>query len=122
MKTLYCDSKGDIRFSALYAVVQLKNGQTTTIERYYQSVKRKADGTPCRKGEHVYHIIVNGHRHSATRLTELYDQLWELYFTQHPELLHYAATFDNFVDRFAGHSINTKAKSIAKCVNRYLNK
>lgn len=118
MKTLYCDSRGDRRYSALYAEVKLKNG-ITTIERYYQSVKRKADGTHARKGEHVDHIVIHGKTYPATYLTPLYRKLWIMYFQQNPELLEYASQFDNFIDRFAGRSINSQAKVIESLVIKY---
>lgn len=118
MATLYCDSKGDRRFSALYAVVKLSDGTTTTIEQYYQSVKRKADGTHARKGEHVDHIVIHDKTYPATYLTPLYRKLWIMYFQQNPELLAHAATFDTFVDRFAGRAINSQAKVIEALVNK----
>lgn len=118
MTTLYCDSKGDRRFSALYAVVKLSDDTTTTIERYYQSVKRKADGTSTRKGEHVDHIVIHGKTYPPSMLTPLYKRLWEMYFDQNPQLLEYASQFDTFIDRFAGRAINTQAKVIEALVNK----
>lgn len=119
MSTLYCDSRGDKRFSALYAVVQFKDGHRETIEHFYQGCKRTKDCHPARKGAFVDHIVINGEALPASYLTPLYQQLWEMYFKQNPELLVYASQFDTFIDRFAGRSTNTQAKSIEKIVLRY---
>ena len=116
MRTLYCDSRGDRRYSALYAQVTLKDGSVTTIESFYQSVKRDAAGNPVRKGQPVHHIVIHGRTYPASQLTALYEQLWRLYFTQHPELLDYARQFDTFVDRFRGRAINCQADVIRKLV------
>ena len=118
-KILYCDSKGDRRFSALYAVVTLKDGSYSSIECFYQNSKRKADGSHCRKGEAVDHMVLNGKTYEAKYLTWLYEKLWSLYFAQHPDLLAYAATFDVFVDRFKGRAINCQADVIAKFVAQF---
>lgn len=118
MATLYCDSKGDRRFSALYAYVTLKNGNSISIERYYQSVKRDINDNPVAKGAPVHHVIINGTYYPPTILTPLYKRLWVMYFDQNPELLEYAMRFDTFIDRFAGRSINSQAKVIEALVNK----
>lgn len=119
VKTLYCDSRGDRRFSALYAEITLKDGSRTTIEKYYQSVKRGYSNEHLRKGAPVHHVVINGVEYPPSILTPLYNRLWEMYFEQNPELLEYAKQFDNFVDRFAGKSINTQAKAIEALVNKH---
>ena len=119
-KILYCDSKGDKRFSALSAWVTFKDGSRMTIEKYYQASKRTVDGKTVGKGLPVHHVVIDEKVYPASILSELYNKLWEMYFRQNPELLIYACGFDKFVDRFGGKSINRQDKTIASIVGRYL--
>ena len=118
MKTLYCDSRGDRRFSALYAMVTLADGRRVSIESYYQSVKRTKTGGPAKKGQAVDHIIIKGKRYSPKYLTPLYRKLWVMYFQQNPELFEYAKQHTNFIDRFKGRAINCQADVIADLVQK----
>lgn len=111
MKNLECSSRGDKRFSALYAKV---NGHS--IEHWYQSCKRDSSGNIPGKGKHVDHVIWKNIKYPASKLSEIYEKLWRLYFKQNPELLEYAAQFDTFTDMFKGKSINSQADVIAKIV------
>lgn len=117
-KTLQCHSKGDKRFSALYAKVEI-NGVIDTIERWYQDCKRDIHGDKVGKGQPVDHIIWKGVKRPSSDLTPLYEWLWRQYFQQNPELLVEAAKYDDFVDIFKGKSINCQADVIKKLVLEY---
>ena len=75
---LECSSKGDKRFSAFYAKV---NGRT--IEDQYQNAKVFEDGT-----KNVGIKAAKGR--AATNTTEvnkLYEDLWQQYIIENPELI-----------------------------------
>ena len=118
MKNLECSSAGDKRFSALYAEVEV-NGVLDTIERHYQSVKRKGEPCnpkPCRKGERVEFIIISNKILPPKFLTPFYKLLWVKYLDAHPELVEYAKEFDTFSDKFKGKSINCQADVITQYI------
>ena len=115
MSTLYCDSRGDKRFSALYAYVDI-DGVKDSIESFYQNAKRDSDDKIPGKGKSVAYFIWKDKKYEPEYLSNLYEDLWRLYFKQNPDLLEYAKQFDNFVDRFRGKSINCQADVIAKIV------
>lgn len=114
---LECSSKGDKRFSAFYAVVNI-NGVNNSIESWYQGAKRTADGKVPGKGRPVHHMInpFSGNELPANELTHFYFTLWLRYFKQHPELLKYAKRFDTFTDMFRGRCKNCQADVIRACV------
>lgn len=79
---LECSSKGDKRFSAFYARVEL-NGKTDSIENHYQAAKVFADGTTGlswreAKGKHPINYAF---------VAYLYARLWDRYIAEHPVLL-----------------------------------
>ena len=86
-KILYCDSRGDKRFSALYAKIKLKNGTLETIEHLYQKVKRDEHNNPVGKGRFVHHFVLNGKTYPASYLSKYYRNLWKCYFKQNPDKL-----------------------------------
>jgi hypothetical protein len=111
-KTLECSSKGDKRFSALYAKVSAF-GLMDTIENHYQKSKRNANGATVKKGQPVDHMVLNCHKFSASMLTSWYRLLWVKYLDGNPELVEYARQFDEFSDMFRGKStINCQADVI----------
>ena len=57
MKVLECHSKGDKRFSALYAQVTIE-GKKVTIEKFYQNAKKLKDGTIASKGKDFHHLEI----------------------------------------------------------------
>lgn len=121
-KNLECSSKGDKRFSAMYAKVSF-NGEIDSIENIYQSVKyKKPSGKrldpyiPCKKGEKVDKIIINGISLDPKYLTPFYNLLWIKYLDSNPELVEYAKGFDTFSDMFRGKSINCQADVIERYV------
>ena len=120
VKILECSSRGDKRFSAFYANVNIKN-RVNSIEYWYQNAKRTEDGKVPGKGKKVAYFInpFTYHRLPASELTNYYYTLWIRYFTQNPELLEYAKGFDTFTDMFRGKCINCQADVIAECVKDF---
>ena len=111
-KALECSSKGDKRFSAMYAKVELF-GVTDTIENHYQKSKRDAAGQPVKKGQPVDHMVLNHRKYPAEMLTDWYVLLWVKYLDQNPELVEYAQQFEEFTDMFRAKStINCQADVI----------
>lgn len=119
-KVLYCDSRGDKRFSAFYAKVNL-DGIIDSIENFYQNSKRDEYGNIPGKGRKVSYMVFRSKKLPANKLTDFYKYLWKLYFQQNPELLEYASQFEEFIDRFKGKCINCQADVIKELVNKYLN-
>ena len=117
MKILECSSAGDKRFSAFYAKVEF-NGVLASIEQHYQSVKRNAFDKPCRKGERVHHVSIDGKVYEPSILTPFYRYLWYTYLRSNPELVAYAKQFDSFNDKFRGKCINCQADCIKAFVNK----
>ena len=111
-KCLECSSKGDKRFSAMYAKVMIF-GATDTIENHYQRCKRDVVGGPVKKGQPVDHMVVCGRKFPAAMLTDLYRLLWVKYLDTNPALVDYARQFDEFTDMFRGkNTINCQADVI----------
>lgn len=111
MRVLECSSKGDKRFSALYAKVEF-GGKMASIESHYQSVKRGKDGEPVGKGKYVDHILISGKKLSPKYLTPFYKLLWVKYLRRNKELVSYAEGFDKYNDMFRGKAINCQADVI----------
>ena len=107
MNILECSSKGDKRFSALYAKVEV-NGIEDTIENHYQLSKRFTTlfgvivpkvWTDA-KGKAPDYFEVNGKPFELKYLPNFYALLWVKYLDQHPELVSYARKFDDYHDIF----------------------
>ena len=113
MKTLECHSKGDKRFSALYAKVHVEE-TFDTIENIYQKSKKNYDGSEVKKGERFDYFEFLGKKFPKEFISNLYDLLWLKYFKENKDLLEYACTFDRYVDIFAGKSVNNQADSIRR--------
>jgi hypothetical protein len=78
---LECSSRGDYRFSALFA--RIRGRQGATIEEVYQGAKVLEDG---RTG--LYWREAKGHRAvNQAECDRLYRQLWDEYMAENPELL-----------------------------------
>lgn len=116
-KVLQCHSRGDKRFSALCAKVEIHN-RIFTIEKIYQWSKRKSDGTIAGKSQPFDYFVCPfcGMEFPAEEVSYLYKGLWIMYFNSHPDLLEYASGFDEFVDIFKGKSINCQADVISELV------
>ena len=111
-KVLECSSKGDKRFSAMYAKVKAF-GVMDTIENHYQKCKRDADGNVAKKGQTVDYIILIRRKFPATMLTAWYRMLWIKYIDKNPDLVEYAQQFDEFTDAFRSKGmINCQADVI----------
>ena len=111
-KSLECSSKGDKRFSAMYAKVEAF-GVIDTIEHHYQKSKRDASGQPVKKGQPVDHMVLNRRKYPAEMLTDWYRLLWVKYLDQNPELVEYARQFEEFTDMFrTKNTINCQADVI----------
>lgn len=115
-KVLQCHSKGDRRFSALYAHIEIF-GKSDSIERIYQASKRfNNNNKKGGKGKYPDYLIINGRAYSNDILSEWYRYLWHIYFIQNKDLFDYAKSFDIFVDIFANDTMNNQAKTIRELV------
>ncbi len=117
-KVLECSSRGDRRFSSLFANVTIK-GKEQSIEVWYQNAKRTADGKKAGKGRPFDHIICpfTGDKLPAGEAENLYKGLWITYLSKNPDLVAYAKGFDAFHDMFSGkNTMNCQADIIAAYV------
>ena len=117
-KVLECSSRGDRRFSALFAKVTIK-GKEQSIEEWYQGAKRTADGKKAGKGKPFDYILdpFTGDKLQASDASALYQGLWITYLNHNPDLVEYASQFDEFHDMFKGeHTVNSQADVIAAYV------
>lgn len=106
---LECSSKGDKRFSAMYAKV---NG--ITIENRYQLSKRflhnglivyPSSIKECKHWQYkndyiLLDFIAFNNIFSIQYLSMYYKFLWYLYFIEHKDLIDYIKKFDTFTDCF----------------------
>ncbi len=113
---LECSSKGDKRFSALYAKVKY-DGKYDSIENHYQKCKRKYNNTKVEKGQKPDYIIINRNKLPVNFLSPFYKYLWFIYLEQHKELVSFASSFDNYTDMFKGKkTINSQADVIKEYI------
>ncbi len=114
IKVLECSSRGDRRFSALYAQVEVC-GRLAAIEEHYQLAKR-FPWAPRHwreaKGLRPTHLEICGKQFPVSYLTAWYALLWVLYLDQHPELVEHARQFDGFRDSYARPGCNSQARMI----------
>ena len=103
---LECSSKGYTQLSAFYA--RIKGRDNKTIEEIYQGAKIFEDGTT---GLHWKQA--KGKKAVNTEaLGTLYQQLWEEYFEENPELYHKIQQYQGFSDMFGQEGHNCQANSI----------
>lgn len=119
---LECSSKGDQRFSAKFATVNMF-GKMDTIERHYQLCKRFGNApapteTHHGKGKKPTHIEINGTRLNISYLTPWYKLLWLVYLDYHPDLVDHASTFDDYNDMYRGSCVNCQADVIRQYVKQ----
>lgn len=118
-KVLECSSKGDKRFSALYAKVNVF-GKYDTIESHYQKCKRDEEGNIAGKGKKVHNMIIKKATGPIilppTFLTAYYKLLWCSYLDLNPKLVKYAKQFDDYHDMFRGKAINCQADVIRQYI------
>jgi hypothetical protein len=93
---LECSTRGDIRFSAFYARIGGKS-----IEEIYQAAKIFADGRTGLKWREAKGLRAINQEGVA----KLYGILWEIYISEHPELLQVLRAASGLSDMFgqAGH-------------------
>ena len=117
MRILECSTRGDRRFSAFGAYITIRS-KTDCIENFYQNAKRTESGKVAGKGKPFHYFVCPfcGIEFPAEEVTDLYKGLWIIYFNKHPELLEYAATFDDYHDMFKGKSVNCQADVIREIV------
>lgn len=124
MKILECSSKGDKRFSALYAKVEVY-GVFDSIENHYQLSKRLRLRTGDKfvphkwtdlKGQKIDFFEVNGIELPKEYLSQYYKLLWVKYLDANPALVAYASSHDDFNDVFKGKSVNSQADVIKQYV------
>ena len=117
-RVLECSSRGDKRFSAFYALVEV-NGVRDSIENHYQNCKRSVVGgvsVVSGKGKKVDHMVLGDKSFSPKHLSSFYNLLWIKYLDKNQNLVDYAKEFDEFNDMFKGSSINCQADVIRKYV------
>ncbi|PTY92934.1 DarT1-associated NADAR antitoxin family protein [Heyndrickxia sporothermodurans] len=134
MSTLECSSKGDKRFSAFFARVDIL-GKTASIEEHYQhsklfSVEDHHGNVSLESFTDIKHIKqkqrfgdlpvrfrVGDYDYPAEYLSMYYKLLWLTYLDAKPHLVRYASKFDNFTDMFRGkNTINCQADVIRQYV------
>lgn len=117
MKILECSTRGDRRFSAFGAYITIR-GKTDCIENFYQRAKRTDDGSIAGKGKPFSYFVCPfcGLEFPGEEVSDFYKGLWIIYFNKYPELLEYAAEFDDFHDMFKGKSVNCQADVIREMV------
>lgn len=117
-KVLECSSKGDKRYSAFYARVEVF-GKEDSIENHYQLAKRFPEAPATwrdAKGKQPTHIEVKGMKLPPRFLSQWYTALWAKYLDSNPELVEYASQFDEFNDIFKGKAINCQADVVRKYI------
>lgn len=103
---LECSSKGYTSLSAFYA--RIKGRDNKTIEEIYQGAKIFEDGTT---GLHWKQA--KGKKAVNTEaLSILYQQLWEEYFEENPELYHKIQQYQGFSDMFGQEGHNCQASTV----------
>jgi hypothetical protein len=129
--SLECSTKGDIRFSAFGAKLELF-GINATIEQHYQLSKRFMN-----KGGQVFTpksiYDVKGKNSKVTGMemcwldiynrilpieyrVEFYKMMWLMYLDLNPGLVEFAKQFDDFSDIFKGKGIICQAD----CIRQYI--
>lgn len=129
-KILECSSKGDKRFSALFAKVEVF-GKFDSIEAHYQGCKefldesgnivRASDWKEAKAwqkaGNKPVRINVNGLTLPMDYLTSFYKLLWVKYLDANQSLVEYAKGFDQFNDIFRGkNTMNCQADVVKQYV------
>lgn len=108
---LECSSKGDKRFSAMYA--RIKSLDNKTIEEIYQASKIFADGkTGLSVKECKGRKAIN-----MNKVSKLYEKLWELYLKENPELIEELLKYNGYTDIFGKEGCQCQAKSIYRIVS-----
>lgn len=108
---LECSSRGDKKFSAMYA--RIKSMGNRTIEEIYQGAKVFADGkTGLTIKEAKRRKAIN-----MDKVSKLYDELWEIYLKENPKLIEELLKYNGYTDIFGKEGCQCQAKSIYRIVN-----
>lgn len=115
-RALECSSKGDKRFSALFAKIRLF-GVENSIENHYQLAKRFNDSEEPKnfddaKGKKADYFHVHGSDYDIELFPKFYHMMWLIYLDKRPELVEFLKQFDEFTDMFKGKSSVCQADSI----------
>lgn len=109
-KCLECSSKGDKRFSALFA----KLPDDRTIEEAYQldikGYRVRGDNWKLGKGKRPLNDL------SRYQMWCYYVRLWQEYLNANPELFDVLKQYEVFCDQFANSEIN-QARAICEIMN-----
>lgn len=129
---LECSSKGDIRYSAFGAEVEVFGKRRATIEEHYQLSKRfmtkdrevftpnsiydiKGKNSKTKNMDFCW-IEVNGVTFPVEWRMEFYKMMWLMYLDDNPDLVEYASRFDDYNDIFKGRSEICQAD----CIRQYI--
>lgn len=116
---LECSSKGDKRFSALYAKVKVF-GVYDSIENHYQNCKRDINNQVVGKGKKVHKMVIEKTKETIelppSFLTAYYKLLWCAYLDANPNLVEYASRFNDYHDAFKGKAVNCQADVIRQYI------
>lgn len=114
---LECSTKGDKRFSTLYARLKCAGNRSIEEIMYLASKIFPDDSTGLSpkpaKGRQTIHMKF---------CAKVYEQAWQKYFEENPELLEYASNFNGFSDIFGQPKYQSQAIEIYKIVKKYKNK
>lgn len=108
IKVLECSSRGDKRFSALYAKVYVNNVYDT-IENHYQKSKLFEDENGLlkqvnhwseAKGRKPVAFLINGYKFPLSFGVMFYKLLWYKYLKANPELEEVLLEYDDYNDMF----------------------
>ncbi|WPS85526.1 macro domain-containing protein (plasmid) [Brevibacillus halotolerans] len=130
-KILECSSKGDKRFSALSAKVNVNIkgfNRFDTIDAHYQDAKEFIDESGHfvkardwreakawqKEGRKPVRVNIRGIILPIDFLTYYYKLLWMKYLDTNPQLVEYAKQFDDYSDMFRGKSKNCQADVIGQ--------
>lgn len=118
---LECSSRGDKRFSAFFARLEFYNGKS--IEVIYQAHKIFKDGDVSGTLTALGWKEAKGKKAvNQLECRELYSQLWDLYFEEHPELLKVILTYNGFSDMFGQEGRACQAVEIYRIQQKHLMK
>lgn len=127
---LECSSKGDMRFSAFGAEVEMF-GKVATIEEHYQLSKVFMDRDKTFRPQSIYDvkgknsktkdmemfcIEVNGQYFPPDYRKEFYLLMWLRYLDAHPDYVEYLSYFDDYNDIFKGKSAICQADAIRQYI------
>ena len=114
---LECSSKGDRRFSAFYARIEIYD-KWDSIENHYQQSKGFINPPLKVKGAKPDYLIIKNKKYDKKYLTAYYKLLWVKYLDNNKELVEYASQFYDFNDIFKGKSINCQADVIRQYIKQ----